>query len=264
VDSKGLSGGLLSAWNPKKTNFDAFMTPAGILLDGFVKQLNKKLKLVNCYGPYANRQMFWDNLKVDGILKESDLILGGDLNFTVSAREVWGCSARNDLLASFFNILLHEEGLIDVEPINLLLTWRNGRGKHDFVAKRLDHFLISEKLAESGLRYRSWVVNVKLSDHMSVVLQFDQEKKKIKLPFKFNSVWLKDPEFVLLVHSKSRVWLGTVISLVTVGDLRYCFSGEKKWQAIQRWRSRSLMGKALSYGSSRWKIFWWREISGSQ
>jgi hypothetical protein len=30
----------------------------------------------------------------------------------------------------------------------------------------------------------------------------------------------------------SRVWLGTVISLVTVGDMRYCFSGEKKWKAI--------------------------------
>ena len=30
----------------------------------------------------------------------------------------------------------------------------------------------------------------------------------------------------------SRVWLRAVISLVTVGDLRYCFSGEKKWQAI--------------------------------
>jgi hypothetical protein len=61
----------------------------------------------------------------------------------------------------------------------------------------------------------------------------------------------------------SRVWLGTVISLVTVGDLRYCFSGEKKWQAIRRWRSRSLMEKDLSCGSSRWKIFWWIEISGS-
>jgi hypothetical protein len=66
--------------------------------------------------------------------------------------------------------------------------------------KRLDHFLISEKMAESSLRYRSWVVSINLSDHMSVVLQYDQEKKKINLPFKFNSVLLKDPEFVLLVH----------------------------------------------------------------
>jgi hypothetical protein len=41
------------------------------------------------------------------------------------------------------------------------------------------------------------------------------------------------------------------------------FSSEKKWQAIRRWRSRSLMGKFLSCGSSRWKICWWTKISGS-
>jgi hypothetical protein len=35
------------------------------------------------------------------------------------------------------------------------------------------------------------------------------------------------------------------------------FSGEKKWQAIRKWRSRSLMGKVLRCGSSRWKICWW-------
>jgi hypothetical protein len=35
------------------------------------------------------------------------------------------------------------------------------------------------------------------------------------------------------------------------------FSGEKKWRAIRKWRSRSLMGKVLSCGSSRWKICWW-------
>jgi len=66
--------------------------------------------------------------------------------------------------------------------------------------ERLDHFLINEKLAESGVMYRSWVVNINLSDHMYVVLQFEQEKKKINLPFKLNLVLLKDPEFVLLVH----------------------------------------------------------------
>jgi hypothetical protein len=106
VDSRGLSGALLSAWNPQKFNFTTFMTPARILLDGFVKQINKKLKLVNCYRPYGDRQLFWNNAQGDDILKESDLILGGDLNFTVSTREVWGCSARSDPLASFFNILL--------------------------------------------------------------------------------------------------------------------------------------------------------------
>jgi hypothetical protein len=88
VDSSGLSGGFLSSWNPNKDNFDAYLTPAGILLEGFVKDVNKNLKLVNCYGPYQNRHLFWDNLIEDGILKVPDLILGGDLNFTRSAREI--------------------------------------------------------------------------------------------------------------------------------------------------------------------------------
>jgi hypothetical protein len=34
-----------------------------------------------------------------------------------------------------------------------------------------------------------------------VVLQIEQEKEKIKFPFKFNSVWLTEPDFVFLVRS---------------------------------------------------------------
>jgi hypothetical protein len=124
--------GLLAAWNPRKADFNAFLTPAGILLDGFVKDLNKKLKLVNCYGPYGDRQLFWDNVKLDGLLKEPGLILGGDLNFTIFAREVWGSYSRSDPLASYFNQLLQEEGLIDVEPVKFIPTWRNGRGEQGF------------------------------------------------------------------------------------------------------------------------------------
>ena len=58
VDSKGFFRGLQSAWNTKKTNFNAFFTLARILLEGFVKRFNKKLKLINCYGSYANKQSF--------------------------------------------------------------------------------------------------------------------------------------------------------------------------------------------------------------
>jgi hypothetical protein len=70
VDSTGLSGGMLSAWDPKKDDFCAYLTPAGILLEGFVLDLNKRLKLINCYGPYADREVFWENIKRDGLLKE--------------------------------------------------------------------------------------------------------------------------------------------------------------------------------------------------
>jgi hypothetical protein len=78
VDSSGLSRGLLSVWNPKKVDFSAYLTPAGIMLEGYVKDLDKRLKLINCYGPYSDREVFWENIKRDGLLKEHSLIfLGG-------------------------------------------------------------------------------------------------------------------------------------------------------------------------------------------
>jgi hypothetical protein len=86
VDSIGLYGGLLTAWHPRKDDCYNFLTPAGILLDGVVKDLNKRLKVLNCYGPYAEREVFWENIKRDGLLKEQNLILGGDLDFTTSNR----------------------------------------------------------------------------------------------------------------------------------------------------------------------------------
>jgi hypothetical protein len=63
---------------------------AGILLEGVVKDTNLKVKLINYYGPYADRVVFWEDLKRNGIFDEENLILGGDLNFTTSSREVWG------------------------------------------------------------------------------------------------------------------------------------------------------------------------------
>jgi len=76
VDSIGLSRGFLTAWNPRKADFVAFLTPAGIFLEGVVKDLNLKLKLINCYGSYANREVFWEDIKREGILDVDNLILG--------------------------------------------------------------------------------------------------------------------------------------------------------------------------------------------
>jgi hypothetical protein len=201
---KKIFWGLLSAWNTKKTNFNAFLTHVGILLEGFVKKINKNLKLINCYGPYADKQSLWNTIKKDGILKESNLILCGDLNFKISTRETWGNNATSNPLDSYFSQMIQGEGLIDIEPANLLPTWRNGRGTQDYVAKRLHNFLISESLVDSGNIFRTWVVNFKISDHMSVVFQMEPTQKKHKVPFKLILVWLKDPIFSSLVRSN---WL---------------------------------------------------------
>jgi hypothetical protein len=93
-------------------------------------------------------------------------------------KRIWGINARSDPLAAYFNKMIQGEGLIDLEPVNLLPTWRNGRGNQDSVEKRLDRFLISESLMDSRHCFRSWVVNVNIYDHMLVVFQMEPPQKR--------------------------------------------------------------------------------------
>ena len=117
------------------------------------------------------------------------MILGGDLNFTASARETWG-NTRLDPDADFFFDMIRDAGLYDVEPTVLGPTWQNGRGGHVGIGKRLDRFLVDSKLLSRTHPFRSWVVQTKISDHFSIVFQWELEGERIHYPFKFNSTWL--------------------------------------------------------------------------
>ena len=147
VDASGLSGGLLSAWNPKKANFDIYKSVAGIILQG--RHLNgvQEIKILNCYGPYHNIIPFWNLIRASGLLKEKGLIIGGDLNFTISSSETWG-SIRQDPDAEFFYNLFRDEGLLDVEPSVIRPTWQNGRVGSAGIGKRLDRFIVAANLLE--------------------------------------------------------------------------------------------------------------------
>ena len=39
---------------------------------------------------------------LDGTIKSSNVILGGDFNFTISTREIWGRNAQLDPMGPFF------------------------------------------------------------------------------------------------------------------------------------------------------------------
>lgn len=50
-------------------------------------------------------------------------------------------------------------------------------------------------------KFRSWVVHLSFLEHDPIVLQLDEGRSSIKYPFKFNSVWLEELEFVQLVRN---------------------------------------------------------------
>jgi hypothetical protein len=86
-------------------------------------------------------------MKKEGLFNEPNLILGGDLNFTTLIREVWGELAKADPLQIYFSQMIQDEGLVDVELAKLLPSSRNGRCGKDYIDKRLDMFLLDERLA---------------------------------------------------------------------------------------------------------------------
>ena len=88
VSSTGLSGGLLAAWNPSCFRVKAFKTTAGILLKAQVRGSPQVFTLLNCYGPYTNREQFWNLVDRGGLLNQPNLILAGDLNLTLNCSEI--------------------------------------------------------------------------------------------------------------------------------------------------------------------------------
>ena len=111
--------------------------------------MNAPLVVINCYGPYRNRDLFWDKVLRGGLLSAPNLILGGDLNLTMNAVETWGRRAVLDPLVSHFKCLFDSVGLLDISPNIIGPTWRNGRIGDDGIIKRLDHFLLSSALIPS-------------------------------------------------------------------------------------------------------------------
>jgi hypothetical protein len=67
VDVEGLLGGLVSRWNE---NFEPVSTYA-------LHELGRVFKIINLYGPYGERKIFWEGLKDSGLMQGDDVILGG-------------------------------------------------------------------------------------------------------------------------------------------------------------------------------------------
>lgn len=118
-------------------------------MDIFVEDLGRSMTFLNIYGPYMDRVHFWEGLLINSFCDWDKVILGGNLNFSLRAREVWGMRAYLDHLTDFFIHVLDQRGLVDIEPTKVNPTWRNQRTREDKISKRLNHFLVVEKLRES-------------------------------------------------------------------------------------------------------------------
>ena len=128
-----------------------------------------------------------------------NVILGGDLNLTLSEKENWVSLARHDGLGFFFVALFESKELIDLQPLKLTPTWRNNRSGEQAISKRLDRFLLSENLLSGSLIVKTWVEVGSLSHHLPVLLRIQSPESKSVAPFKFNPAWLMEEDYRKLV-----------------------------------------------------------------
>jgi len=233
ISAKGLSGGLLSAWNPSMVNCKAYHTCAGILLQASIRGMPAiPLNILNVYGPYRDRELFWDNALRGGILNLPHLVIGGDLNLILRSSEFWGVKASLDPLSNHFLSLFESIGLVDVAPSESGPTWRNGRAGSEGISKRLDRFLISNSLIPSLGAYKTWIKCLDLSDHFPIVFEWNTWKGSHDYHFKFNRSWLEDPDFIAWFM---REWASS-FNPDSIDDIEnLCLSLRKLKSATKRW-----------------------------
>jgi hypothetical protein len=114
-------------------------------------------KIINMYVPYRDKKPFWEGDGDFNILNKDDVILRGDFNLAINQRDIWGVMARRDILAYLFSHFFEEQKLIDVEPVKIVLTWRNGGRGRSGIFKRPNNFFIANQLLSYSVGVKFWV-----------------------------------------------------------------------------------------------------------
>jgi hypothetical protein len=89
VDVAGRSRGLAIGWLHRQIRCDNLWgIQLGIGADFFSREVNLSFSVLNLYGPYQSRLQFWEDLFRKSLCCNPDLIVGGDLNFSLGEAEI--------------------------------------------------------------------------------------------------------------------------------------------------------------------------------
>lgn len=103
------------------------------------------------------------------------------------------------MLSAFFENLQEDHNLVDIPSAKIQPTWRKNRTGEASLSRRFDRFLIKEPLVNRGSHIRRWVGSGGISNHRPIYLELKDVIDKPKAPFKFNSSWLRDANYMRMV-----------------------------------------------------------------
>jgi hypothetical protein len=62
LDAFGFSGGLVTRWSPSLELINSFVVVLGLCTIVHSQELGRPFQLLNVYGPYDNREEFWNSM----------------------------------------------------------------------------------------------------------------------------------------------------------------------------------------------------------
>jgi exonuclease III len=188
-NARGASGGLCTMWNNSKLDLihsDPRMH--WICTQLLHKESGQTVSLFNIYVPQHidEKRNCWQSIQ--DYLSENDLeniILGGDLNVTLSTEEKRGGSIVRDPAREWVEDLISTWDLMDIKPSKGRYTWTNKRVGPGHIAARLDRFLVQSSFLTLGLTITSDILPNSTSDHKPITLEIKKRVKPRANPFSF-------------------------------------------------------------------------------
>jgi exonuclease III len=89
----------------------------------------------------------------------------------LTLEEKTGGTKRLEQDSGKFKTLIDHLKLVDIENSNGTFTWSNRRSGNQHIACRLDRFLVTEEIMESGSHLESLILPKAGSDHWPLALQ---------------------------------------------------------------------------------------------
>lgn len=200
LDAVETAGGLEILWNPEDIVFESWFSLSRILTGLFRPVgMRERILISGVYGPHVHRERkeFLKNIWTIRSLQPEPLwIVAGDFNMIRDLGEKRGGIRKEDHNMEDFNDFISEQRMVDIPTINGIHTWNNRRGGQNQIASRLDRFLFSEQILNRDVFVEEKILPSLGSDHWPIQLEVDIKKIKGRKPFKFESFWLRDPQFI--------------------------------------------------------------------
>ncbi|MFS7913005.1 putative RNA-directed DNA polymerase [Helianthus anomalus] len=188
VDSSGLSGGLISLWDPNVfEHSDSIKDRNFIISRGKIKGSGRRINIANIYAPQdiQAKRILWDRLRE--VIENSTgmWILLGDFN-AVRSQDERLKTRFNSLCAGNFNSFIYEAGLLEYDMRDRKFTRWGDNGRK---GSKIDRMLVCSEFFSLWPSACFRALPRYLSDHSPIVL-ITKESNFGPKPFRIFNSWI--------------------------------------------------------------------------